>query len=48
LVPRFTGSNLGEDNGFLRVIKIYSTTSFRGEVKPEEEEPYKYEEILHS
>jgi hypothetical protein len=33
LDPRFTGSNLAEDDGFLRVIKIHSTTSFGGEVK---------------
>jgi hypothetical protein len=31
--PRFAGSNPAEDNGFLRVIKIRSTTSFGGEVK---------------
>jgi hypothetical protein len=31
---RFAGSNPGEDDGFLRVIKIRSTTSFGGEVKP--------------
>jgi hypothetical protein len=28
------GSNLAKDNGFLREIKICSTTSFGGEVKP--------------
>jgi hypothetical protein len=28
------GSNPAEDDGFLRVIKIYSITSFGGEVKP--------------
>jgi hypothetical protein len=33
LDPRFAGSNLAEDDGFLRVIKIHSTTSFGGEVK---------------
>jgi hypothetical protein len=33
LDPRFTGSNPAEDNGFLRVIKICSMTSFGGEVK---------------
>jgi hypothetical protein len=27
------GSNLAEDNGFLRAIKIHSTPSYRGEVK---------------
>jgi hypothetical protein len=34
LDPRLTVSNLAEDDGFLRVIKIRSTTSFVGEVKP--------------
>jgi hypothetical protein len=34
LDPRFAGSNLAKDYGFLRVIKILSTTSFGGEVKP--------------
>jgi hypothetical protein len=34
LDPRFVGSNLAEDSGFLRVIKIRSTASFGGEVKP--------------
>jgi hypothetical protein len=33
LHPRLAGSNLAEDDGFLRVIKIRSTTSFGGEVK---------------
>jgi hypothetical protein len=28
------GSNLAEDDGFLRAIKIRSTTYFRGEIKP--------------
>jgi hypothetical protein len=28
------GSNPAEDDGFLRVIKIHSTTSFRREIKP--------------
>jgi hypothetical protein len=32
--PRFSGSNPAENDGFLRVIKIRSTTSFGGEVKP--------------
>jgi hypothetical protein len=32
--PRFAGSNLAESNGFSKVIKIHSTSSFRGEVKP--------------
>jgi hypothetical protein len=31
--PRFMDSNLVEDDGFLRVIKIRSMTSFGGEVK---------------
>jgi hypothetical protein len=30
LDPRFAGSNPGEDDGFSRVIKIRSTTSFFG------------------
>jgi hypothetical protein len=35
LDPRLVGSNPAESNGFfLRVIKICSMTSFRGEVKP--------------
>jgi hypothetical protein len=34
LGPRFAGSNPAEDDGFLRVIKFRSTTSFGGEVKP--------------
>jgi hypothetical protein len=33
LNPRFAGSNLTEDNGFLRVIKIHSITSFTEEIK---------------
>jgi hypothetical protein len=33
LDPRFAGSNPAEDDRFLRVIKIRSTTSFGGEVK---------------
>jgi hypothetical protein len=32
--PKFMGSNSAEDDGFLRAIKICSTTSFGGEVKP--------------
>jgi hypothetical protein len=32
--PRFAGSNPDESDGFLRVIKIRSTSSFGGEVKP--------------
>jgi hypothetical protein len=31
--PRLAGSNPAEDDGFLRVIKIRSTTSFGGEEK---------------
>jgi hypothetical protein len=34
LDPRFAGSIPDEVDGFLRVIKILSTTSFGGEVKP--------------
>jgi hypothetical protein len=34
LDPKFAGSNPTKDDGFLRVIKIRSTTSFGGEVKP--------------
>ena len=34
LDPRFAGSIPAEVDGFLRVIKIRSTTSFGGEVKP--------------
>jgi hypothetical protein len=34
LDPRFAGSNPTEDDGFIRVIKIRSTTSFGGKVKP--------------
>jgi hypothetical protein len=30
LDPRFAGSNTAEDDGFLRAIKIRSTTSSRG------------------
>jgi hypothetical protein len=33
LDPRFAGSNLAEDYGLLRAIKIHSTTSFGGQVK---------------
>jgi hypothetical protein len=33
LDPRFAGSNPAEDYGFLRVIKMCSTTSFGGDVK---------------
>jgi cyanate lyase len=34
LDPRFAGSNLAEDDEFLKEIKIGSTTSFGEEVKP--------------
>jgi hypothetical protein len=34
LDPRFMGSNLAKDDGFLRVIHIHSTNFFTGEVKP--------------
>jgi hypothetical protein len=34
LVPKFASSNPAEALGFLRVEKILSTPSFRGEVKP--------------
>jgi hypothetical protein len=34
LDPRFPVSNPAEDDGFLRVIKIRSTTFFEGEVMP--------------
>jgi hypothetical protein len=52
LDQRFVGSNPAKEDGFLRVIKICSTTSFGGEEKPSMpchkilqhvEEPYKYE-----
>jgi hypothetical protein len=33
LDPRFIGSDLAEDDVFLKVIKIHSTTSFREKVK---------------
>jgi hypothetical protein len=31
---RFACTNLAKDDGFLGAIKLRSTTSFRGEVKP--------------
>jgi hypothetical protein len=31
---KFTGSNAAKDDGFLRVIKIHSTTSFPCHVSP--------------
>jgi hypothetical protein len=34
LDPRFAGSNPAKDDGFLRVIRIHSITSFGEEVKP--------------
>jgi hypothetical protein len=33
--PKVCGLKPGQGNGFLRVIKVCSTPSFRGEVKPE-------------
>jgi hypothetical protein len=53
--PRFVGSNQAEDDGYLRVIKIRTMTSFGGDVKPlvpchnilrHVKEPYECEEIL--
>jgi hypothetical protein len=35
LYPTFAGSNSAEGDGFLRAIKILSTPSIGGEVKPE-------------
>jgi hypothetical protein len=32
--PKLTGSNPAEGDGLLMAIKIHSTTSFGGEVKP--------------
>jgi hypothetical protein len=54
LDPRFAGSNPADDDGFLRVIKIHSATSFGGEVKPSVpchhlqhvKEPYEHEKML--
>jgi hypothetical protein len=43
LDPRFAGSNSTKDDRFLRAIKICSTTSFGGEVKP----LVPYHKILH-
>jgi hypothetical protein len=52
LDPTFAGSKPAEDDGLLSTIKIRSTTSFGGEVKPSVlcpkilrlvKEPYKYE-----
>jgi hypothetical protein len=37
LDPRFAGSNPAEDDGYLMAIKICSMTSFKVEVKPEED-----------
>jgi hypothetical protein len=34
LHPRFAGSNVDEDDGLLREIKICNMTSYGGEVKP--------------
>jgi hypothetical protein len=56
LDPRFPDSNPAEDDGFLRAIKIRSTTSFGREIKPSAtrynilrhvKTPAEYEEILH-
>jgi hypothetical protein len=50
--PMFGGSNSVEDDGFLKTIKILSTTSFGDEVKPSVpchkilqlvKDPYRYE-----
>jgi hypothetical protein len=46
LDPRLAGSNPAEDNGFLRVMKISSTTSFGREIKPAVKNSCRYEEIL--
>jgi hypothetical protein len=49
---RSAGSNPAQDDGFLRAIKIRSTTSFGEEVKPavhilrHVEDPYSIKEIL--
>jgi hypothetical protein len=34
LNPRFAGSNPGDEDGFLRAIKILSKTSFGGDARP--------------
>jgi hypothetical protein len=34
VVSVLAGSNLAEDDGFLRAVKMHSVTSFVGEVKP--------------
>jgi hypothetical protein len=53
--PNFAGSNTAEDDGFLRTIKIGSTTFFGEEVKPSVscrkvlrkiKSPYNMKEIL--
>jgi hypothetical protein len=53
--PKFAGPNPAEDFGFLRAIKIRSTTSFGGKVKPavpyrktlrHVKDPYSMKEIL--
>jgi hypothetical protein len=55
LDPKFVGSDLAKDNGFLTVIKIHSMTAFLGEVKPavpcckilwHVKDPYSMREIL--
>jgi hypothetical protein len=52
LHPRFAGSNPADDDEFLRELRIRSTTSYGGEVKPSVpcrkilqrvKEPYEYE-----
>jgi hypothetical protein len=57
LDPRVVGSNPAEGDGFLREIKIRSTTSFGGEIKPSVpchdilwhvKDPYSMKEILVS
>jgi hypothetical protein len=34
LDPRFAGSDIAEDDGFLRAIKVCSKPSIGGEIKP--------------
>jgi hypothetical protein len=52
LNPRFEGSYPAEDDGFLRALKINSTISFAGKIKPSVpccnilrhvKDPYEYE-----
>jgi hypothetical protein len=42
--PEVTGFKLAEDDGILRAIKIRSTTSFGGEVKPSAPMPEDFRE----